>query len=249
MARIDGSLRVLRLLAGAAAILSLSLAANGAVDPGVASAPRMDFVPPLPGTYRLQRIQAIADAVLLDASGQWRHLAAVTTGKVTLLTFFYTDCADPLGCPFAYGTLNGLRARLLSQPQVRGAVRFVSVSLDPTHDTPAALTRYAGHLARDHRFEWRFLTASSVPELLPVLEDFGQDVSVEVDARGRPTRALHHMLKVFLVDRRGEVREIYSLAYLQPDVIVNDIRTLLLEQRPGHGTHGDRIAISAHRSH
>ena len=218
-------------------MLSLSLSANGAVDPGIAVAPRMEFVPPRAGAYRLQRIQSIADAVLLDASGQLKHLASLTTGKVTLLTFFYTDCADALGCPFAYGTLNGLRARLLSEPQVRGNVRFVSVSLDPTHDTPAALTQYAGHLARDHRFEWRFLTANSVPELLPVLEDFGQDVSVEIDARGRPTRALHHMLKVFLVDRHGEVREIYSLAYLQPDVIVNDIRTLLIEHPSSRGTH------------
>ena len=237
MTRIDGSRRVMRIVAGAAVVLSQSLTANGAVDPGVASAPRMEFVPPVAGTYRLQRIQSIADAVLVDAAGQRRRLAAVTTGKVTLLTFFYTDCADPLGCPFAYGTLNGLRARLLSEPQVRGNVRFVSVSLDPTHDTPAAIAQYAGHLARDHRFEWLFLTARSVQELLPVLGDFGQDVSVEVDARGQPTRALHHMLKVFLIDRDGEVREIYSLAYLQPEVIVNDIRTLLIEEWAGQGTH------------
>ena len=241
MAHIDGSRRVMRIAAGAAAVLSLSLTAKGAVDPGVASAPRMEFVPPVAGTYRLQRIQSIADAVLLDAAGQRRHLATVTTGKVTLLTFFYTDCADPLGCPFAYGTLNGLRARLLSQSHVRGNVRFVSVSLDPTHDSPAALAQYAGHLAGDHRFEWRFLTANSVPELLPVLEDFGQDVSVEVDARGRPTRALHHMLKMFLIDRHGEVREIYSLAYLQPEVILNDIRTLLIEEGAGQGTHSRRL--------
>ena len=79
------------------------------------------------------------------------------------------------------------------------------------------------------RFEWRFLTARSVSALLPVLDDFGQDVSVEVDGSGRATRALHHMLKVFLIDHRGRVREIYSLAYLQPEVMLNDIRTLYLE--------------------
>jgi hypothetical protein len=37
------------------------------------------------------------------------------------------------------------------------------------------------------------------------------------------------MLKVFLIDPRGRVREIYSLAYLQPEVMLNDIRTLHLE--------------------
>jgi len=55
-------------------------------------------------------------------------------------------------------------------------------------------------------------------------------VSVELNRSGRPTRALHHMLKVFLIDGRGKVREIYSLAYLQPQVLLNDMRTLYLER-------------------
>jgi hypothetical protein len=62
-----------------------------------------------------------------------------------------------------------------------------------------------------------------------VLDDLGQDVSVELDRNGKPTRTLHHMLKVFLIDARGKVREIYTLAYLQPEVMLNDIRTLALE--------------------
>jgi protein SCO1 len=39
------------------------------------------------------------------------------------------------------------------------------------------------------------------------------------------------MLKMFLIDRTGVIREIYTLAFLQPTVIVNDIRTLYLEER------------------
>jgi cytochrome oxidase Cu insertion factor (SCO1/SenC/PrrC family) len=74
------------------------------------------------------------------------------------------------------------------------------------------------------------LTARNVPALLPVLDDFGQDVSIEMDEKGHATRTLHHMLKVFLIDPRGAVREIYTLAYIQPDVMLNDIRTLQLEQ-------------------
>jgi cytochrome oxidase Cu insertion factor (SCO1/SenC/PrrC family) len=68
-------------------------------------------------------------------------------------------------------------------------------------------------------------------ELLPLLEDFGQDVRVEKDAAGRPTRTINHMLKLFLIDRAGIVREIYALDYLHPDMMVNDIETLLLEER------------------
>jgi len=101
--------------------------------------------------------------------------------------------------------------------------------LDPTHDTPAVIAGYSKEFAIDPKFDWRFLTARHVPELLPVLDDFGQDVSVEMDESGRATRTLHHMLKMFLIDACGEVREIYSLSFLQPQVMFNDIKTLALE--------------------
>jgi protein SCO1/2 len=203
--------------------------AGAAVDPGREAQPRMEFVPPAPGSYVLQRIQPVADATLLDATGRAVALAALTRGKITLLTFFYTYCVDPLGCPFAHTTLAQLRDRVRGDPALESRVRFVSVSLDPTHDTPAAVADYGREFAVDPHFEWRFVTARLVPELLPVLDDFGQDVSVEVDESGRATRTLHHMLKMFLIDGRGEVREIYTLAFLQPQVMFNDIKTLALE--------------------
>jgi protein SCO1/2 len=218
----------------AGGMLALSLVgiagmASAAVDPGVATAPRMEFSPPPPGSYRLQNIQRVTDAVLLDSTGDPVRLSVVTRGKITLLTFFYTYCVDPLGCPFAHTTLANLRDRVRADRALTGRVRFVSVSLDPTHDTPAVLARYSQEFTVDPTFEWRFLTARRVPELLPVLDDFGQDVSVDVDEQGRATRTLHHMLKMFLIDGRGEVREVYSLAFLQPQVMFNDIKTLALE--------------------
>jgi protein SCO1/2 len=221
---------VWRRLAVAVILGAATAAVQGAVDPGSGAAPRMQFVPPPAGTYQLQRIQSTADALLQDGSGRYRHLSRFTAGKITLLTFFYTYCADPLGCPFAHATLSDLRARVLARSGLAAAVRFVNVSLDPSTDTPAAITRYGAQFANNPRFEWRFFTAHSVSELLPVLDDFGQDVSVETDERGQPTRTLHHMLKVFLIDREGVVREIYSLTFLQPDVIFNDIRTLSMEK-------------------
>jgi protein SCO1/2 len=225
-------------LAGVAlGVLSLGVAgvAGAAVDPGKATAPRMEFVPPPPGSYKLQKIQRVADAVLLDSAGRSIKLSALTQGKITLLTFFYTYCADPLGCPFAHTTLAQLRDRVSGDRALAGRVRFVSVSLDPTHDTPAAIASYGQEFTSDPKFDWRFVTARRVPELLPVLADFGQDVSVEMDENGRATRTLHHMLKMFLIDARGEVREIYSLAFLQPQVMFNDIKTLAIEARVPHG--------------
>jgi protein SCO1 len=212
-------------------LVGMARVASAGEDPGAATAPRMEFSPPPPGSYKLQNIQRVTDAVLLDSKGHAVRLAAVTQGKITLLTFFYTYCVDPLGCPFAHTTLAGLRDRVRDDRALTEQVRFVSVSLDPTHDTPAVLASYGQEFTVDPKFEWRFLTARRVRELLPVLDDFGQDVSVDVDENGRATRTLHHMLKMFLIDARGEVREVYSLAFVQPQVMFNDIKTLALEAR------------------
>jgi protein SCO1 len=201
-----------------------------AADVGPAGAPRIEFTPLRAGTYRLEAIQPVQDATLLDERGRPVKLSALTKGKITLLTFFYTYCVDPLGCPFAHETLTALRDRIVVDKDLASGVRFVGISCDPTNDTPHVLALYATSFKSRAPFEWRFLTAPGVSALLPVLDDFGQDVSVEMDERGRPTRTLHHMLKVFLIDAGGTVREIYTLAFIQPDVMLNDIRTLRLEQ-------------------
>jgi protein SCO1 len=212
-----------------AAILSLPNAASSAPDPAPALAPHMDFVPNSAGTYQLQHIQQCPDAVLLNASGSTRRLSAYTRGKVTLLTFFYTYCTDPWGCPFAYQTMKTLRDRIAADTAARSRVRFVSISFDPSHDTPDALRSYAQSVGAASGFEWQFFTARTMGELSSLLDGFGQDVRVETDARGRPTRAINHMLKLFLIDNVGVVREIYSLAFVHPEVMLNDIRTLLME--------------------
>lgn len=216
-----------------AALVLLVLAAppalRAAADPTQPLAPRMEFVPPPAGSYRLQRIERAPEARLIDASARPTPLSSVTRGKITLLSFFYTYCTNALGCPFAYRTLMELRERLLADVSLARRVRFVNISFDPTNDTPEALRLYGGKLLDDPRFEWRLLSAHSVRALLPLLDAFGQDVDVVTDAKGRPTRVRNHMLKMFLLDDEGVVREIYTLEFLIPPVLLNDIRTLAME--------------------
>jgi protein SCO1 len=211
--------------------LALPVGTLAASDPGLPRAPQMQFVPPRAGTYSLQHIQASPDAALLDSSARPRRLSDLTHGKITLLTFFYTHCTDPLGCPFALGLMSGLRDRIVADLDLRQNVRFVSISFDPTHDSPRQLGRYARGLAASGGFEWDFVTAPSLAVLQPLLDDFGQDVRIEQAGDGRATRTMSHMLKLFLIDPRGSVREIYALDYLQPEVMLNDMRTLRLEQQ------------------
>jgi len=43
------------------------------------------------------------------------------------------------------------------------------------------------------------------------------------------------VLKVFLIDRAGDVREIYTSTFLYPRLVLNDIETLLMEEDPKRG--------------
>ncbi|WEF32726.1 SCO family protein [Pseudoduganella chitinolytica] len=212
------------------ALLCAALACTGLAHAMAASPPRQQFVAPAPGSYRLEAIQAAPDGEVLAPDGAAGPLRRYTTGKVTLLSFMYTYCVDPVGCPLAFETFSKLRTRLLAKPAEARRVRFVSLSFDPTNDTPTALRHYAGPLASPtSALRWHFLTTRNVAALRPIIDGFGQDVAVTLDEQGRPTRLYNHLLKVFLIDGRGRVREIYTTAYLMPDVILNDIRTLLLE--------------------
>jgi len=42
---------------------------------------------------------------------------------------------------------------------------------------------------------------------------------------------LYHILRVFLIDRDGRIRNIYSSATLDPRLVLADVKTLLLEEK------------------
>jgi cytochrome oxidase Cu insertion factor (SCO1/SenC/PrrC family) len=45
-----------------------------------------------------------------------------------------------------------------------------------------------------------------------------------------PQGPLYHILRVFLIDRSGQIRNIYSSGTLDPRLVVADVKTLLLEE-------------------
>jgi protein SCO1 len=194
--------------------------------------PKIDYRAPQPGTYTLDRIMRAPDGRVLDTQSRVRRLAQFTRDRVTLLGFIYTTCSDPEGCPLAYRVFDSLKERVHASPALSGRVRFVTLSFDPARDTPSAMGQYAGSRVREEKgLSWYFLTTRSARDLMPLVEGFGQDVQVTVDrSSGRAVRELSHVLKVFLIDREGWIREIYNSTFLHPDVVMSDIETLLMER-------------------
>lgn len=218
--------RLARLLTGGGLFFLGWMAASA-----VAAAPIMDFVPPEAGSYKLQRIQLATEGAVLDADGKRRRLSEFMKDRVTLLAFMYSSCADPNGCPYALTVMHMVKNELEKLPETRSRVRFVSLSFDPIRDTPQILALYGGgHLGTGQHLAWDFLTTRSRRELLPILDGFGQDVGVDIDkVSGKPIGTYSHVLKVFLIDRKRMVREIYTTDYLLPKMVLNDIKTLLME--------------------
>ena len=188
--------------------------------------PPLEYEPPAPGSYVLHRIMPAPEGRVLGLSGRPEPLSRYTRGAITLLGFIYTTCVDPEGCPLAYRVFDALNEEIKANPHLREKVRFVTLSFDPMRDTPDVMREYAGSRAKDSTPRWYFLTTRSARELEPLVEGFGQDVR-----RTASGRELSHVLKVFLIDRAGDVREIYSSNFLHPRNVVNDIETLLLEER------------------
>jgi protein SCO1 len=213
----------------AVALLALVVSPAGARQ--AAEPVRMDFVLPEPGTYELQRIMRAPDGPVLTVEGRLDKLSRFTRDRITLLGFIYTSCTDPQGCPLAYQVFDRLKEEIQATPALKDKVQLVTLSFDPARDSPSVMKRYAGSQLEDEGgLRWFFLTTPSVRELLPLVEGFGQDVQYTVDkSTGRPVQQLSHVLKVFLIDRSGYVREIYTSTFLHPRAIIGDIKTLLME--------------------
>ena len=61
------------------------------------------------------------------------------------------------------------------------------------------------------------------------LHGYNQWISKDFDEQGRYLGTISHILRVFLIDRDKQIRNIYSISFLHADMLLNDIRTLLLE--------------------
>ena len=190
-----------------------------------------DYDPPVPGSYALSVIRPAGDGLVLDARGRERSLRDVMAGRLALLSFIYTRCSDPQGCPLATGLLYDLLDLSRQDPAVAKNLRLISLSFDPEHDTPEVMADYGGGAPADdgEASDWLFLTTQDATALRPILAAYGQVIGEKAD-RADPFGPFTHQLRLYLIDRKGQVRNIYSLGFLDPRLVMADIRTLLLEE-------------------
>ena len=146
----------------------------------------------------------------------------IFTGKVSVVDFIFTRCPDI--CPMLTQQLADLRAGLPNDP----ALAFVSISVDPEHDTPERLTAFA-KLHKALQPNWLFLTGNSDEMKRVVMSGFKQAMEAQPASAERPANVLHGTHFV-LVDQRGELRGFYRSDAADAAPLTAAIKTLLEEK-------------------
>ena len=146
----------------------------------------------------------VPDFSLLNQSGHKIDLRQYR-GKVVLLTFIYTRCPLPDYCIRLSRNFATIDKSLQSDRKLYQQTHLLTVSFDPTYDTPSVLRNYGeAYTGNSHETfsHWEF-AAPSVAEL-PKMEQFF-DVGVTPQANG----ILQHSLSTVVIDRQGRIFAFY----------------------------------------
>ena len=137
---------------------------------------------------------------LVDAEGKTfgsRDLA----GKAYVIGFVFTRCR--LVCPVMAARMKQLQADWAGRAD---QIRLVAITVDPEHDTPAVLARYAETLGADPA-QWAFLTGPRQDIWTLSEQGFKLPVAEEPE---NPLMPIGHSSKLVLVDRHGRIFDYYS---------------------------------------
>jgi protein SCO1/2 len=168
---------------------------------------------------RLAVIRTPADFTLTTQNDKPIRLSSLR-GKVVLVSFVFTTCNG--SCPATTHRMD-LAAAALAKAGLRDKVHLLSIALDPSRDTSAALRDYMRLYDLDAE-HWTFLTDSQ-KQIDKVLSEWG--MWVRPAANGQ----LDHPSRVFLLDTQGRIREIYDLQYFRPPWVREDVELLLKEAK------------------
>ncbi len=198
-----------------------------------------------PALEQLADYGAVPPLTLIERSGH-RVTLDDLRGLVWVADFIYTECTE--SCPTQSLHFAALQRDFAESP----GLRLVSITVDPAHDTPAVLRRYAERYAAGER--WWFLTGDK-HDIYCLARDglrlaVADPATPEPQACGGalslgPTSAwashgsqglIMHSARAVLVDRVGRIRA-YHLA-TEPEsmqMLRANLRRLLAEPSPRRG--------------
>lgn len=136
-------------------------------------------------------------------------------GKVVALAFIYTGCPDicPMLTQKMVDVQDGLEAKFGTK------IAFVSITLDPEHDTPEVLKDYAQFWGAKPE-GWTFLTGS-LETVRDVTRRYGVFFSKKEDG------SVEHSQLTTLIDANGQMRVQYLGVRFDPEEFRHDLMSLV----------------------
>ena len=141
-------------------------------------------------------------------------------GKILVIDFFFTHC--PTICPGLARNMKRLQDAFIKNPDI---VQFISISIDPEHDSVAQLRQFADRLNANHD-SWWFVTGNKKEIYDFALNEIKASVAdINVDT------AFIHTENFFLLDTNHIVRGWYNgFDTVKQRELVSAIPTLMLER-------------------
>jgi uncharacterized membrane protein YozB (DUF420 family)/cytochrome oxidase Cu insertion factor (SCO1/SenC/PrrC family) len=140
----------------------------------------------------------VGDFALTERSGR-AVTRADLLGKVWVASFVFTRCTG--GCPQVSLAMKELQADLAAVPNVL----LVTFTVDPGHDDPDELTRYAAAFGADPD-RWLFLTGDEGRLHRLIRESFHLHAAPTTGADRRPGNEYEHSTRLVVVDAGGHIR-------------------------------------------
>lgn len=177
-----------------------------------------------------QRIDKPApEFALRDADGNIVRLADLR-GKVLVLNFIYANCPDV--CPLHSERIAEIQA-MVNETPMKDQVRFISITTDPTRDTPEVLREYGPTHGLDP-VNWVFLTkAPDQPENATrrLAEAYGHKFTKTED------EYQVHGIVTHVIDREGRWRGNFHGLKFQSANLVLFVNALVNDVHPDRGAH------------
>jgi protein SCO1/2 len=162
--------------------------------------------------------EAVPDGKFLDQDGKATTFAAFK-GSPVAMTFIYTRCPLPTFCPLMDRHFVALQKTLKADPALKNA-KLVTVSFDPTTDTPAVLKKHAKSLDADLA-RWTFLTGDRDD-----VDQFAARFGVSVSRALNDARDITHNLRTAVIGADGKLVKVYTGNDWSPDQVLADLKKL-----------------------